>query len=214
VECSHWREAEEGARSKEQGLNLYALALFVHLVGMIGIFAGICIWLFSASLLRRAQTVEQARLLAGTAQTVGNLVVASIIVLAAGGLYMALTVWIRVGADWIVVATASFLLLAPAGAFILDPRLRAIATSARALPNGSLPAQLAARVRDPILGAGLQIYIAVLFGIVFLMVTKPPLTTAIVVMIAALALGIASTGPVFWRAAHVQEPVELTLRLG
>ena len=121
---------------------------------------------------------------------------------------MALTAW-SVQASWIIVATISFALLAPFGAFILDPRIRALAKAAAAASDGPLPASLAARARDPILGVGLCVYVAVLLGIVFLMTTKPELMTSIVVMVIAVALGLASALPFWWaaRASRVTHEV-------
>lgn len=177
----------------------YLLALFAHVVGAICIFTGIGIWLFSAEALRRAVSVEQVRLIAAPAIICGNLMIGALLILGAAGIYMALTAWDARRAPWIVVATVTFLLLGPVGAFVLDPRLRVIARMARSTPDGPLPETLAMRLRDPILAAGLRIYFVTLFGIVFLMITKPPMPTAILVVATALVLGIVSAASLFWR---------------
>ncbi len=39
-------------------MSLYTIALFLHVSGAIGAFAGIGIWLFGLSALRRARCVE------------------------------------------------------------------------------------------------------------------------------------------------------------
>ena len=100
-------------------------------------------------------------------------------------------------------ATVSFILLAPFGAFVIDPRLRAVAKAAAAAPDGPLPTALAVRTRDPLVGGGLYTYVGVLLGIVFLMTTKPPLAVSIIAMIVATALGLASGLPL-WRAARAR----------
>lgn len=181
-------------------MSLYTFALFIHLSGVVGVFVGLGIWLFGVIILRRAQDVEQVRLVIGPILAAGNLVVGSILLLAAGGIYMAVTAWADARPAWILVATASFLLLAPVGAFILDPRMRAIARLARVTPDGPLPAALVAAHRDPVLTAGLSIFIAMLLGIVFLMTTKPHLTSAILAMCVAVAVGLASSLPFWWRS--------------
>ncbi|MGZ6391116.1 MAG: DUF2269 family protein [Ktedonobacterales bacterium] len=181
-------------------MSLYTLALYIHVIGAICIFTGIGIWLFSAAVLRRALSVEQVRLIARPTVACGNLVVGALLILGAAGIYMALTAWDARRAPWIVVATVTFLLLGPIGAFVLDPRLRAIARIARSAPDGPLPADLALRVRDPVLGAGLQIFIAMLAGIVFLMITKPLVVDAVLAMAASFALGLVSVVPLFWHA--------------
>lgn len=180
-------------------MSAYTLALFAHVVGAICMFIGIGIWLFSAVTLRRATSVEQVRLIAAPAIASGNLVIGALLALGAAGIYMALTAWDVKRAPWIAVATVGFLLLGLVGAFALDPRLRVIARMSRSALDGPLPAELAMRVRDPILGAGLQIYIFTLFGIVFLMIAKPPLATAILAVTMAFALGVVSAVPLFWQ---------------
>jgi hypothetical protein len=120
-------------------MSIYTLALFVHVVGAIGTFTGVGVWLFAALALRRAQHVGQVRTLTSLIQPSGVLAVVSILLLGVAGFYMAITVWGE-HATWIVVATISFLLLAPFGIFVIDPRLRAIGKAAAEVPEGPLPA--------------------------------------------------------------------------
>src|SRR5258708_22148227 len=159
----------------------YTLALFVHIVGAIGAVVGVSVWLFAALALRRAQDVGQVRALTSLIQPSGVLAIVGILLLGVAGVYMAVTVWGE-QATWIIVATISFLLLAPFGVFVIDPRLRTLAKAAAAAPDGPLPAALALRTRDPLVGIGLCIYIGVLLGIVFLMTNKPSLVDSIIAM--------------------------------
>lgn len=170
-------------------MSLYTLALFVHLVGVIGVFAGIATWLFGAVLLVRADRVEQVRMIAGAMGAVGNVVVASILVLAAGGFYMGITTW-GIQAVWLDVATLAFALLAPIGALVIDPRVKAMLRLARQEPDGPLSGKLAAHTHSGFLLASLLVYLAYLLGIVFLMATKPALTAAILTMVVAVAVGL------------------------
>src|SRR5262249_57852346 len=119
-------------------MTLYTLALFTHVVGAIGTFIGVSVWLFAAMALWRAQSVGQVRALSGLIQPSGVLAIVSILLLGVAGFYMAITVWGE-RASWIIVATITFLLLAPFGAFVIDPRLRALARAAAAAPDGPLP---------------------------------------------------------------------------
>ncbi len=178
-------------------MSIYTLALFVHIVGAIGVFVGVSVWLFAAAALRRTQYIWQVRALTSLIQPSGNLAVVSILLLGVSGFYMARTAW-GVEATWIIVATVSFLLLAPFGVFVIDPRLRTLAKAAAAAPDGPLPAALALRTRDPLVGIGLCIYIGVLLGIVFLMTNKPSLVDSIIAMVVATVLGLASALPLWW----------------
>lgn len=185
-------------------MNLHTLALFLHVSGAIGLFAGLGAMLFGVVALRRARHVEQVRVLAMLITTTGNLAAVGIVLLGIAGFYMALTTW-GVRATWIIVATISFLLLGLVGALIIDPRVRAIAKQARATPDGPLPASLAVRTQDPLLGTGLLTYISCLFGIVFLMTNKPALDVSLFVMAVALLLGLISSVPL-WHAVHTRKP--------
>lgn len=168
--------------------NLYALALFAHVVGAMGIFSGMGVWLFATWKLRRVERVELARLLAGLIRASSNLVVASILILGVAGFYMAITVW-GGQATWIIVATINFALLAPLGLLAIDPRVRAIEKATRDLPDGPLPDALWTRTHDPVVSTGLNVYIASLIGIVFIMTNKPAMSVAIIVAVVAAALG-------------------------
>ena len=168
---------------------LYTIALFVHVSGVIVVFIGLGVWLFALVGVQRAQSVEQVRALASLFGPASKIVVGALPFLALAGLYMAYVVWGPFAA-WIDVATVSFLLLAPFGAFVIDPRITAISVSAKKADNGAIPAELSARIHDPLLGTALIIYVAMLLGIVFLMTTKPPLGVAILAMLVVLALGL------------------------
>lgn len=178
-------------------MNLYSLALFVHICGAVAIFAGLGVWVFGVAALRRAQLVEQARLLAALIKTSGNLVVGGVVLIGVAGFYMTVTAW-SAQATWIIVATISFALLAPGGLLILDPRVRAIARFAQTAQDGPLSATLAARTRDPLLATGLSVYVSCLVGIIFLMTNKPAASEAILAIVIAVAVGAIVSLPA-WR---------------
>src|SRR5690348_828568 len=141
------------SRYRRSPMSLYTIALFAHIIGAIGTFIGVSVWLFAAEALRRAQRVEQVRALTSLIRPSGVIAIVSILLLGIAGFYMALTAWGE-QATWIIVATISFVLLAPFGAFVIDPRLRALARAAAAAPDGPLPSAMAARTRDPLVGVG------------------------------------------------------------
>ena len=185
-------------------MNLYTFALFLHVSGAVSLFAGLGAMLFGMVALRRAQHVEQVRTLATLIIGTGNLAAVGIVVLGIAGFYMAWAAW-GIHATWIIVATISFVLLAPGALLVIDPRMRAIAKQARVIPDGPLPHALAARTHDPVLGAGLIVYVACLFGIVFLMTNKPALADSVVVMVIAVTTGMVASLPL-WRASHTRKP--------
>lgn len=180
-------------------LSDYRVALFVHVSGAIGICVSLGIWLFGLAALRRAWRVEQVRALAWLIVVATPLMLVSLAFLGVAGVYMALTAW-GLQTAWIDVSLISMLVIGPIGAFVLDVRMHAILDRARETPDGPLPEMLAASTHDPLLAIGAQCMAAVLLGVVFLMTTKPALLLAVLVMVAAIALGLLSGVPVVWMA--------------
>lgn len=172
-------------------MSIYTVVLFLHVSGAIGYFIGIGAWLFGLAGLRRAQRVEQVRSLTNLIGMTGPLFAISILFILAAGLYMAITAW-SLQTGWIAVALISLVLMAPFGTAIIEPRRRAISRLANEAQDGPLPETLKQRIHDPVLGTAVQTLATLLFGIVFLMTTKPSLPVALVVIAVALALGLAS----------------------
>ncbi|HEX5155996.1 MAG TPA: DUF2269 family protein [Ktedonobacterales bacterium] len=179
-------------------MDLYRLALFVHISGAVGIFGSLGAIVFGSVALRRAGRTEDVRVLTRLITVAGNVAAVCIVILGIAGFYMALTAW-GASATWIIVATISFMLLAPFGLLVIDPRVRSIAKQALAAPDGPLPETLARRVtaQARMLEVFLSIYVTWLLGIVYLMTNKPTTSEAIVVMLIAGTFGLVMSQP--WR---------------
>jgi hypothetical protein len=78
---------------------------------------------------------------------------------------------------------------------VVDPKVHTIAKIAHTLPDGPVPATFAQYTQGTVLRLSLHTLIAMLFGIIFLMTVKPPLTNAIGVMLVSLFLGLFSGIP-------------------
>lgn len=178
-------------------MNLYTLALFAHVVGVIGFFMPLGVYLYGVMALRRARQVQQVHSICQAIFATDAIAVAGILLLALAGLYMAVTAW-GLGTGWVLVAIISFALMAPVGPLVVERRLHRIARLAATSPDGSLPPALQQHIADPAIGAGLFLLIAVLLGIIYLMTTKPTPEGAILAMLVAALLGLAAGIP-FWR---------------
>jgi hypothetical protein len=177
------------------------IELFLHLFGVISVFVGFGTLLLATIALARTSRVEQVRaimapLVAGRRvgleqiSVIDVIVVVGVLLIAATGLAMARAdnhLW----SSWVEVATASFLLLAPIGPLVINPRLHAVAEEAERQADGPLPASLRARINDPVLALAMRCSVAVLVGLVFLMTTKPTLAASIVVILAAVVIAAA-----------------------
>jgi hypothetical protein len=175
-------------------MSLYTLALFVHLVGVIAGVGGVCAWLYALIGVRAARTVEQVRALLALYALAGNVALGGVLLIVIGGLYMALSTSLWQSA-WLIVATISFVLVLSAGGGLLGRRIQALSKLAGEAPEGPVSASLVTQIQDPITRVALHTYIAVLFGIVFLMTIKPSLIWAIIVILIAAALGVLSGQP-------------------
>src|SRR5215217_4382536 len=191
-------------RKGEQTMSLYSIMLFIHVSSAICLFIGFGVWLFGISAISGAAQVQQVRTLADLMLMARLLVPASALLVIAAGLYMALTTW-GLQTGWIAVALGGLVLIGPVGTWVIDPRVRTIATLAHTLPDGPLPAALAERTHSPVLRIGLATLTAMLFGIVFLMTTKPTFFRATGVLLVALLLGLIA-GFVIMRARYRRQP--------
>lgn len=181
----------------------YRLALFIHIVGMIGFFMPLGAWLFGLVALRRARQTQQVRSICQAIFVSDTMAVVGILLLAGAGLYMAITTW-GLDTGWVLVAIISFALLAPVGPLVVERRLHIIANLAAGAPDGPLPLEIRLRIADPIMGAGLALMFAWLLGIVFLMATKPPLLEAILTMVVAAFLGIFASTPLWFASGRTK----------
>jgi hypothetical protein len=172
-------------------MSLYAILLFVHVSGAICLFTGIGIWLFGITVIARAERVEQVRAVADLMLMVRNIVPAGALLVIVAGVTMTWTAW-GFQTGWIAVALGSLVIIGPIGTWVIDPRVRAIATLAHTLPDGPLPIILAERTHERVLLLALHTMTAMLFGIVFLMTTKPTLGSAIGAMLVSTLLGLVS----------------------
>lgn len=185
-------------------MNLYTLALFIHVVGVIGFFMPLGVYLFGMLALWRARQVQQVRSICQAIFATDAVAVSGILLLAAAGLYMAATVW-GLATGWVIVAITSFALMAPLGPLVIERRLHKIAALAAAAPDGPLSREIQQRIDDPIMGAALYLLTALLLGIIFLMTTKPMLEGAILAMIIAAALGLIAGFPLWFARRHAAQ---------
>ena len=176
-------------------MSLYSIMLFLHVSSAICLFVGMGIWLFGITAIARATRVEQVRTIADLMLMARLVVPVSAFLVIIAGLTMALTAW-GLQTSWIAVALGGLFFIGPIGTWVIDPKVRTMRALAHTLPDGPMPSTLAARTHDRVLRIALHTTTALLFGIIFLMITKPLLTSAIGAMLIAACLGVASAIPV------------------
>src|SRR5436190_228313 len=168
-------------------MSTYAIVLFLHIVGTLGLFAAFALEGTGLENLRRATTLAQARewlRLIGSTRQIG---MPSLLTVLATGISMSLRRWGWRG--WIGVALLAMVLIAVLGAAVGGRRLRDIARTGVA-GEGPVTPELAERLRDPALVVSGWVRTALGLGIVYIMSTKPSAGGALIAMGVALALGL------------------------
>jgi hypothetical protein len=173
----------------------YPIAVFVHVVGALGLVAAMGLEWALVARLGRVETAEQARDWLWLLGVIRRLSPASMAGLLLAGIYMAAAVW--GGAGWIVVAFVALLLLPPLG-MIAGFRLPAVEREL-AGQTGPLSAGLRRRLDEPLFLASIQIRTAIVLGIVFLMTNKPDAAGSALAIAVALVLGAGFSVPALSR---------------
>jgi len=179
-------------------MNIYSVALYLHIVGALLLFVAMGIEFMTVSRLRSAGTAEQARdwlSVLGSMRVIGPVALVTVLV---PGLYMAATSagW----QAWNILALAAMVVMAALGAASNAARMPAIGRSIGPL-RGQVSPEARARLRDPIVWSSILIRIGIGLGIVLLMTLKPDAFGAIVALVvfavagAALALATSGTAP-------------------
>jgi hypothetical protein len=176
---------------------LYSVALFVHILGALGLFMALGLEWAGLRQLRRAATAEQARAWLSAVAVLPRLYAPAATAILLSGLYMIATAWSwTVG--WPGVALAALVLLAALGAALTGRRMAAIGRAVAA-ESGPVSPALRQRLHDPVLWTSVQTRLAIAVGIVFLMTIKPALGGALLAIGVAALLGLAATIPAWGR---------------
>lgn len=193
-------------------MSRYSVEVFLHVMGAILVFVGYGSLLLAVAAMRRATRSEQLHAITSTllaSRRIGRerisaidvVAIAGVVVIAVTGLDMALSLQL-IRAPWIDVAIGSFLMLAPIGPLVINPRLHRIADAVDLGPNGPISSSLRTLVRDPILTVALGGSLGILVGLVFLMTTKPALGTSLAAIVITIGAGLALSWPLARRSAE------------
>jgi hypothetical protein len=174
----------------------YSVAVFLHVVGALGLFAALGLEWAGVRNLRGAVTTGQARewmkLLRGGRWVEGP----SLLILLLTGFYA--NAAIGGGRPWIGLGILGLVMIAALGWLLTGRRLRRVA---RVLPahDGPMTSALARQAGDPVFTLSAWLRTALALGIVFIMSTKPDRAGAFTALGIALALGLAAGLPPFVR---------------
>lgn len=165
---------------------MYAISLFLHIVGALGLFTSLAFEQAGLFNLRRAQTNAQAREWLSLLRALQRIQGPSALILVATGLYMMATRWSH--QTWAGLGLVGMVLMAIIGAVVTGRRMKAIVQTLPA-GDGQLPGALRARLGDSALGTSASVRVALALGIVFNMSVKPAAGGAVAALVVAAGLG-------------------------
>lgn len=157
-------------------MNLYSIALFLHVVGALLLFVTLTIEGVALGQLRQAGTTESARRAVGMLplnRIVGPFSALGVLV---PGLYMSITSWGWVA--WIVVSLASWVVIALLGA-VNGIRILALERSGDLLGG----------IRNPVFLISWLTRVGIALGVILLMTVKPDTAVSVVAILVAGAAG-------------------------
>jgi len=160
-------------------MNIYSIALFLHIVGALVLFAMLGLEWVGLRGNRNAANSDQGQIWLGVINGASKVSLPSMFTTVITGFYMMATVWRWT--PWLAV-TIGALILMIALARVAAPRLKMLGQS---LITGN----------DLLLWISLQTRVAIVLGILFLKITKPNVVGSLFALGIAIVLGIASALP-------------------
>ena len=168
-------------------MSTYGIVVFLHIVGALGLFAGIGLEQVSLARLREVSTTNQARDWLAVLGSLRRVDGPSGLLILATGIFMMITRWQH--QPWTGLAIIGMVLMAVLSIAVTARRVRALKVAVPS-SDGPISTALSTRLSDPAMRAAATIRAAIALGIVFNMALKPAGPSALVVLVVALAAGI------------------------
>ena len=168
-------------------MSAYNAALFVHVLGVVGLFVAIGVQQWGGAQVRRAVSVEQLRGWLGLVGASERVYPASIALLLAGGFFMAGTTW-SFTTPWIAVGLTGLVAMIVLGILVVGRRFAAIERAASAGGAGAVPKEVARLIERRGLWGWLFALNGTAVGILWLMTNKPGWIGSIVVVAVVTAV--------------------------
>lgn len=173
-------------------MNLYSIALFLHITGALGFFVVLGLEWIGLSRLRNAALAEEAGAILGVINGADRLGFVSMPAVIITGFYMVFTAWGFV--PWILVVLGALVL--ETVLFVAIGRTQMVAIGKMlAGEKGMLSRTLRDLVQQPLLWISVQIRTAIILGIIFLKIARPGLGGSLLVIAVAILLGAGSALP-------------------
>ena len=185
-------------------MNDYSIALYLHIVSVLGMFVALGVEWLGLSQLRSARDFGPVRVWMGILKNLLKGGMPSMLAAVVSGLYMMWRVW--GGTPWLIVSSGALVLVIALSQVLTRPQMMAIGRTLGAQKGPALSQTFHSLANHPLLWISIQTRIAIALGIIFLKIAKPDLTGSLLTIGIAIVLGIASALPA-WRR---ERPGELS----
>jgi len=173
-----------------------SVLLFVHIVGMLGLFVGLALEWLSLESLRRSTTLIQGSLWLSVLRALPRYMAMAVGLVVVSGIYLAT----RIGVfdfGWVRVSLGSMVFMGILGGPLVRSRMRAVLHAGDDDRHG-MPSTLRRHASHPLLRASLRTRVAVGLAIIYLMIRKPDVGESLLLIGAALVLGAVTSVPQWW----------------
>src|SRR3954451_16779159 len=135
---------------------MFRALLFVHLLGVAVLFAGIGVELVSVAQVLRARTAGEIAALRTQVLAIGRVIPIGVVLIFGAGIYLVSDKF-SWSDGWVVAAVIQVVAVSVAAPLVHGARMDALTEAATAAPPEELPAALAAQARDPIMHTSIRI---------------------------------------------------------
>jgi hypothetical protein len=182
-------------------MNDYSIALFLHIVAVLGMFVGLGLEWIGLSQIRGAQDFGQVRVWMGVLKSTPKLGFPSMLAAVVSGLYMMWRVW--GGTPWVIMSIGALVLIIVLFAAVTRRQMTAVGRALGAQKGPVVSQTFHSLANHPLLWISIQTRMAIALGIIFLKIAKPDLAGSLLTIGVAIVLGIASALPA---SRHEQAP--------
>lgn len=175
-------------------MSMRSVALFAHIVGMLGLFVGLSLEWLSLEFLRRPTTPDQRSQWVSVLAALPRYIATGIGLVLISGIYLTARVGVFDFA-WVRVSFGAMVLMGLAGGPLVRSQMRAIRDSASDPGDGT---SLRRHAWHPVVRASIHARVVAALAIVYLMIAKPEVTESFLLIGGALVVGVATSVP-GWR---------------
>src|SRR5215475_81990 len=159
----------------------FTIAIFLHLVGMVGLFMGYGLEWVASSLLGRSTNAEQVRDWLRIYRLSLPISGSGLLLLILSGAYFA-SIFESMKEGWLLSSLLATVFAFGIGPVFILPRVRRLRA---VLPEGNIPVSEAGHVsvQDPMIVTLIRVRFLLALGVLFLMIVKPDLAISLFVLL-------------------------------